>query len=365
MIYNSKFKQIEEIFNNNKTEIVIIDVRSENEFLEDHIPLAINMPVLTNLERAEVGTLYKSNSFEARQLGARIISKNLPKILAQIEEISEKTNRKAGHSGKPNIEFVIYCWRGGMRSRSLFTVMDLIGYKAKLIDGGYKTYRKKINEYFLSEKIPECVTIYGPSGSGKSEILKILNEKKFKVLPLETFANHKGSILGGDFLMQPSQKKFESKIYFFLNHYSCNTYGSKIIVEGESRNIGKLTIPEKLFQKVLIGENIWIELPIEERAKRLSEEYVENIEILIKKVELLKKYISSDITVKIIECLKKEDRFHAAYLLLEHHYDVFYKKNSPERSSKRKYKAVFQEKTFGELKKCVVSYFENTIQRSL
>ncbi len=365
-IYKSKFKPVDELVQQIHSGLVLVDVRSENEFFEDHIPGAMNMPVLTDTERAEVGTLYKANSFEARQLGARLIAGNLPKILHAIENISSNSNKIAGlGSGKPEIEFVVYCWRGGMRSRSLFTVMDLIGYKTKLIDGGYKTYRKMVNDYFLRGTLPDCLTIYGPSGSGKTELIDFLENKNFPVIQFEKYANHKGSILGGDFETQPSQKMFESKIYFSLNCSDAKTSVKKVIVEGESRNIGKLSIPANLFQKILNGENVWIELPIEERAKRLAEEYTDKTEYLVGKVEFLKKYLSSKITEEIILNIKKDNRVQAAYLLLKHHYDLFYKKYSPESSKSRKYEAVIQSKTFRDLKEKILDYLKDKFQRSL
>ncbi|MCB1178956.1 MAG: hypothetical protein KDK36_15330, partial [Leptospiraceae bacterium] len=153
---------------------VIIDVRSESEFELDHIPGSINFPVLNDDERKEVGTIYKKNPFTAKQLGARLISSNISKILQKIEDLIEE---KSINPSK--VEFKIYCWRGGMRSRSLFIVMEMIGYKVSLIKGGYKEYRKGIINYLSEFQSENLLVIHGLSGSGKTEILEILEKEHF------------------------------------------------------------------------------------------------------------------------------------------------------------------------------------------
>ncbi len=150
---------------------------------------------------------------------------------------------------------------------------------------------------------------------------------------------------------------FETKIFFHCRDLS-KVHSNRFIVEGESRSIGKLSVPNNLFTKILSGENIWVELPIEERAKRLAVEYKDQSQNIIPKIGLLKKYLSSKVTEKIISSLEQNDFYSAAYLLLAHHYDTYYKKNSPENSKTRNYKAVFKSENFENLSRDVLAYLK-------
>ncbi len=205
----------------------IIDVRSPGEFAEDRLPGAVNLPVLDDAERAEVGTLYKKSPFEARELGARLISANISRILVAIASLHSTEKRR----------FLIYCWRGGMRSRSLFTVMHLIGYQARLLAGGYQTYRRAVQSALYEVPIAaRAIVIHGYTGSGKTAALLRLKADRFPVLDLEGAANHRGSLLGRMPGGQPTQKDFESTIFQEIPGTG------DFIVEGESRKIGKLSI---------------------------------------------------------------------------------------------------------------------------
>lgn len=355
MIQISKTKSIESILSEySKDSHIIIDVRSESEFAEDHIPGAVNLPVLNDKERAIVGTEYKKNPFSARQLGAKLIANNLKQNLEKVEELINLFNKGSEEKHKPFCHFVIYCWRGGMRSRSLFTVMDLIGYKTSLIDGGYKSYRSHVNHYFREEEIPETICIYGPSGSGKSELITNIIESHIPAIHFEKLANHKGSLLGGDTKNQPSQKQFESDLYDSIKKIN-NNY---MVIEGESKKIGRLLLPERICKKMMTGKKIWVELPIEIRASRLSEEYDYPHEFILEKIKFLKQYLDGKIFNSITEAIAANDRYTAAYLLLKHHYDRHYLKGAPDSGTEREYIEIFKASSFEQLKQYVIDYLK-------
>ena len=189
---------------------VIIDVRTPSEFIEDHIPNSINYPVLSNKQRHEIGISYKENSFLAKKNGAELISFNISKIIKKIE--FDKKDK-----------VLIYCWRGGLRSLSLYLVLKQIGYDVYLLDGGYKSFRKRVVEY-LDKEAPKFKfnQIMGITGVGKTLFLKELSKTK-QVIDFEGLANHKGSILGDiPNKAQPSQKFYETCIYQKLNEFNNN-----------------------------------------------------------------------------------------------------------------------------------------------
>ena len=186
----------------------IIDVRSPAEFAEDHIPGAINCPVLDDEQRIVVGTLYKQVSpFEARKIGAALVSENIARHLRA--HFLDKAK-----DWKP----LIYCWRGGNRSGSMTTVFRAVGWKAVQLDGGYKTWRSHVVTQL--ENLPQAFTfrvVCGATGSGKTRILQAIADLGEQVLDLETLASHKGSVLGvlpGQ--PQPSQKSFETSLLTVL-----------------------------------------------------------------------------------------------------------------------------------------------------
>jgi len=240
----------------------ILDTRSPAEFAEDHVPGAISCPVLDNEERARVGTVYKQVSpFEARKLGAALVAKN---IARQIEiEFREKTK-----TWRP----LVYCWRGGKRSGAMAHVLREIGWEARTLEGGYKAYRRYVVESLAS--LPLKFTfkvIHGVTGSGKSRVLRALQEAGAQALDLEELAAHRGSVLGNlPGRPQPSQKMFESML---LNALLAFDVSREIYVEGESRKIGQLQIPEALIGRMRASECVLLQAGIETRVALLLDEY--------------------------------------------------------------------------------------------
>lgn len=240
----------------------IIDVRTPAEFAEDHIPGAINCPVLDDEERIRVGTLYKQVSpFEARKVGAALVSRN---IARHIEDV---------FAGRPkNWRPLIYCWRGGQRSGAMSIVLAQIGWPAHQLEGGYKAYRRTVMDG-LAELPPQFDfrVICGPTGSGKSRLLAALARAGHQVLDLEGLASHRGSVLGRlPDAPQPSQKGFDSQLLAALRGLDPSR---PVYVESESKKIGFVTLPDALFHAMHQGQCLLVDVPLAERVRFLCEDY--------------------------------------------------------------------------------------------
>ncbi len=242
----------------------IIDVRAPLEFAEDHISGAINLPVLNDQERAEVGTIYKQvSSFDARKIGAGLVSKN---IAGHLE--SHFADKPKGY--RP----LIYCWRGGQRSGSMATILSEVGWAVSLIDGGYRAYRRQVSASIeaLSPQL-KTVVLNGYTGAGKTLVLKAIRELGGQVLDLEGLAQHKGSVFGGDLhAPQPAQKRFESLIYDTISGFDLSL---PVYVEAESAKIGRMNLPNPLWQQMKQSTIFEIDSPLDARADYLTGDYEE------------------------------------------------------------------------------------------
>ncbi len=240
----------------------IIDARTPGEYAEDHIPGAVNLPVLDDEERARVGTLHKqASAFEAKKAGAALVSRHIADHLER-----HFANKPASY--KP----LIYCWRGGNRSGSMAHVLQKIGFKAAQLEGGYKNYRRAVVAEL--ETLPaqfDFRVICGPTGCGKSRLLHALQARGVQVLDLEALAAHRGSLLGDlPGQPQPGQKWLESSIWWQLKHFDP---AKPVYVESESRKIGRLRVPDALLAAMRSGQSIWLDVAMEHRVQLLLEEY--------------------------------------------------------------------------------------------
>ena len=294
----------------------IIDVRSPAEFAEDHIPGAINCPVLDDAQRAEVGTLYKQVSpFEARKIGAALVSENIGRHLR------ERFLGKA-RDWKP----LIYCWRGGNRSGSMTTVFRAIGWKASQLEGGYKTWRSHVVAQL--EHLPQSFTfqvICGATGSGKTRILQALAARSEQVLDLETLASHKGSVLGvlpGQ--PQPSQKWFETLLLLELERFDP---ARPVFVEAESRKIGRLHVPDALIERIRDGECLSIDATLAARVAFLLTDYdylLKMPALLSERLMVLKNLVSRKTLERWHDMIAAGEWPSLVRALLEEHYDPLY-----------------------------------------
>lgn len=297
----------------------VIDTRSPAEFTEDHLPGAINCPVLDNEQRIQIGTLYKqSSAFDAKKLGAGIVARNIANHIDTLFADKPK-------GWKP----LIYCWRGGTRSGAMTHILRTIGWNALQLEGGYKAWRGQVRADL--ETLPVKFTyrvICGRTGSGKSRLLDALSAQGAQVLDLEKLAAHKGSVLGDlPDEAQPSQKMFDSRIWLDLSRFDC---ALPVYVEAESRKVGLLRVPEVLITTMHQGTCFEVITPAALRAKLLREEYahlIANPDLLFFKLDCIKALHSAErITVwKTLATEGKWDEFVAS--MLEHHYDPAYSRS--------------------------------------
>ncbi len=232
----------------------IIDVRSPAEFAQDHIPGAINLPVLDDAERAEIGTIYVQRSkFLARRLGAAKVARN---IAAHLD----------GALGDRDGSFrpLVHCWRGGQRSGAMAAVMDQIGWPVTVLDGGYMTWRRTVQAALYGEAAWTVVLLDGGTGSGKTALLERLAARGLQTLDLEGLAAHRGSLFGAmKGRPQPSQKLFESRLFAALEVFDPTR---PIVVEAESSRIGARTVPPALWAAMGRASVIELSAPVAARA---------------------------------------------------------------------------------------------------
>ena len=257
----------------------IIDARSEGEFDEDHLPGAVNWPTLNNQERIDVGTTHKQvNAFEAKKRGAALAAHNIARHIAR--EVIDKPK-----DWKP----LAYCWRGGKRSGSLSLVLDQIGFRVTLLEGGYKAFRAA-----LVADMPRLVNrldwrvICGTTGSGKTRLLSALAAQGAQVLDLEALANHRSSVLGAiPGVAQPTQKRFDTLVWHQLSRFDA---ARPVFVESESKKVGNVAVPESLIASMRNSACLNLVLPDASRVKLLMEEYdffVQNAEHFCERLEAL------------------------------------------------------------------------------
>jgi tRNA 2-selenouridine synthase len=240
----------------------VIDTRSPAEYAEDHIPGAISAPVLDDEQRAQVGTLYTQVSqFDAKKLGAALLAKN---VAGHVETLF----KGKGREWRP----LVYCWRGGKRSGAMAHVLREIGWDATTLRGGYKAYRRWVVDRLCT--LPESfrfIVIHGPTGSGKSRLLAALARAGAQVLDLEALAEHRGSVLGGlPGQPQPSQKMFESRLLAALQSLDA---AQPLFVEGESKKIGELQVPDALMGTMRGSPCVRLDAGVETRVTLLLDEY--------------------------------------------------------------------------------------------
>ncbi|SFK48579.1 tRNA 2-selenouridine(34) synthase MnmH [Shimia haliotis] len=239
----------------------IIDVRSPAEFAEDHIPGAINLPAMSNDERARVGTIYvQEDPFKARKIGAAIVSRNMAHHLE-----GPLADREG--AWKP----LVYCWRGGQRSGSVAIILKQIGWRADTVEGGYQAYRRLVSRALYSSDMPcPVVVIDGGTGTAKTRLLHHLAQQGAQVLDLEGMAEHRGSLFGSVGDRQPSQKAFESRLAMGMARLDPTR---PVYVEAESSKIGRLIIPPTLWQAMIQAPNLRLTAPLAARTNHLLTAY--------------------------------------------------------------------------------------------
>lgn len=317
----------------------LIDVRSPSEYKLYTIPNSINIPILDDLERKIVGTAYVQEGPEkAIRLGMKIVSKKLPDIYDKVVELNKEYKK-----------LIFFCARGGFRSKPLVALLSSLGISAIKLSGGYKKYRKYIIKA-LPEIVKEIkfVVLYGNTGVGKTELLYFLKKEGMDVLDLEACANHRGSFFGSVGLgQQNSQKMFESLLYEALKNRKTNL----VFIEGESKKIGKIFIPDYIFQAMEDGIHIRIDASLETRVNNIYKDYVKNNDWeLILALEKLRKHIGDRNIDEYEELIRQSKYKKVIEDLMVKYYDPLYG------HKKKNYQAVFKNENPAKTAKEIIKW---------
>ena len=294
----------------------IIDARSPLEFLEDHLPDAVNWPTLDDAQRSSIGTLYKQvNAFEARKRGAAMAARNIAEHIER--EVIDRPK-----DWKP----LLYCWRGGKRSGSLALVLDQIGFRVTLAEGGYKGFRAALLQHTprLAQALAWRV-VCGTTGSGKTRLLQALQAAGAQVLDLEALARHRSSVLGAlPGLPQPGQKRFDNLVWQALRRFDPAV---PVYVESESRKVGNLAVPESVIAQMRASPCLNLVLSDDQRVALLLEDYdffVQNTEQFCERLEALSE-IRGKVVVQAWQALARCGNIEPVVReLLTLHYDPVY-----------------------------------------
>ncbi len=303
----------------NRQGVVLVDVRSEGEFAEGTIPGAINISLLNNEERAMVGIQYKEKGPNAaKRLGLQLVGPRISELVKRFDE-----------AASDRMSIVVFCWRGGLRSKIVAQLLNMLDFDVYIIIGGYKSYRRYVNSYLEKKLNHKAVVFHGLTGTGKTLVLKKLAQHGLPVLDLESLAVHRGSVFGKVGLpSSPTQKDFEAQIFKCLKNYEPKGY---FLVECESKRLGRLLIPNSVMNSMKSGIKILLYSSLEIRVRRSMDEYAkgfsdkDNTKQLIEATKALSKYIGhrkADLLCYLIDNGKRAD---AVELLLEKYYDPLYR----------------------------------------
>lgn len=301
----------------------IIDVRSPAEFAEDHVPGAINLPVLSNEERARVGTIYvREDRFLARKIGAALVARNAAAHL-------EGTLADRPGSWRP----LVYCWRGGQRSNSFASILEQIGWRVEVVEGGYRSYRRLVAARLYDTALTQrLILVDGGTGTGKTELLHAIRRADGQIVDLEGLANHRGSNFGGLDTPQPAQKLFESRLVQALDALDPER---PVFLEAESNAIGRLRLPPALWSAMNEAEVVRIEAPAAVRGRFLTTTYPDLMAdpaLLARRIDSLRPYHARDVIAGWHALAAAGDHAALAEDLIRRHYDPRYRDGGARRT---------------------------------
>jgi len=302
---------------------LLVDVRSPAEYAETTIPGAVNVPILDDAERAEVGTLYKQDGKQAsRRRGVEIVA---PKIPALIDKVAA-----ARPPGSPPA--VVFCWRGGMRSRALTQFLELAGIPARQMNGGHKAFRSLVRDFFENGEWGRLIVLRGLTGVGKTSLLHRLAGAGYPVVDLEGLANHRGSAFGHLGLPpQPTQRMFEALLWDALRRIPPTGYA---LAEGESRHIGRLALPARVYQGLQTEMSLWIEAPLEARVRNILTDYPARDHLrdgFARPIQALKERLGRRAVEELTGLLREGAWEELVRRLMVDYYDPLYRHTFPER----------------------------------
>jgi tRNA 2-selenouridine synthase len=302
-----------------RQDIPVVDVRSPAEYEKGHIAGAINIPIFSDVERAEIGTIYKNKGrIAAIRKGLELVGPKISNMADGARAIAQNDHLK------------VYCWRGGMRSEKMSWLFELVGISCFVLKGGFKAFRNQLLKD-LSD-LPKLVVLQGPTGSGKTDVLYALSKKGEQVVDLERLACHRGSAFGHIGMEdQPSSLQFQNNVYAEILKLDRT---KKIWVESESLSIGKVYLPETLWESINRAPVIELSIPKYTRIKRLVQEYGQyDRELLVSStIKIAKKFGHNNVR-EVLNYIRDGDLEKAAGLLLDY-YDKSYK------FSQNKYKPI-------------------------
>ncbi|MRN54421.1 tRNA 2-selenouridine(34) synthase MnmH [Paenibacillus monticola] len=327
-----------------KKQMTVIDVRAPSEYRDSTLPHCINIPFFDDQERAEIGTLYKQTSVQAaKDRGLEIISAKLPTFIKKFATIQG--------------DKVVFCWRGGMRSRTTATVLSLMDIHTYRLVGGYKAYRTWVLEELEKHNFkPKSYVIHGNTGTGKTNLLHRLKAQGYPVLDLEGMAGHRGSIFGQIGLHANNQKTFDSLLLEDLITLGPSPY---VLFEAESKRIGKIVMPPFMAQQKETGTQIWIDMPLQSRVQQILADYKPEQfkEEYIAAFRNIKSQIHIPVAVEIERNLQADLFGEAVALLLEYYYDPKYEHSTNQYEDIEK--IVFSVNNVDEAEAAVISYLNS------
>ena len=302
---------------------LLVDARSPAEYAEGTIPGAINIPIFDNAERARVGTLYKlDGKNKAKRLGVELVAPKIPELIDQVETATE--GRKS--------PVLVFCWRGGMRSFALATFFDLAGIPTMQIEGGHKAFRALVRNFFAQGEWGRLLVLRGLTGVGKTRLLKMLQEEGYPVVDLEGLANHRGSAFGNLGLKpQPSQITFEALLWDEMRRIPKGGYA---LAEGESKHIGRLILPARIYAALQVETSLWIEAPIETRVRITLDDYPARDELkrdFLRPLALIRPRLGGENHDRLLGYLEAGNWEDLTRELMLLYYDPLYRHTCPER----------------------------------
>lgn len=303
---------------------VVVDVRSPCEHISENIPGSINVPILSDEERAIVGTTYKQQGeLTARRQALALVSPKMPALVDEIISL-----KRPGHA------LIVHCWRGGLRSEAVASFLSIVGVDCFRLTGGYKAWRRQVVDDFEQDAYSfQTIVLDGLTGSGKTDVLSALTRCGESVIDLEQLANHRGSVFGGIGLgQQPTQKNFEAALWSALR--SIDGKSHSVFIEAEGRKIGRLAVPTFVLSRIQNSRRVLIEGTLEGRCKRIVRDYGGKMEsdkaeadrflTALKSLQPLKERVGKRRVDELSDVFASGDYARFAEIILTEYYDPLY-----------------------------------------